>query len=48
MWKNLEDLVLKSNRNVIQTVIVNNIEYKTNIKIAIRFNEYFVNSIKAI
>ena len=29
MWKNIKDPVLKSNRNVIKTVIFNNVEYKT-------------------
>ena len=45
MWK---DLVLKSNRNLIKTVIFNNVEYKTNAEIANNFNEYFVINIKEI
>ena len=44
MWKNIKDLMLKSNRNV----IINNVEYKINAEIANNFNEYFVSSIRKI
>ena len=49
MWNNIKDLVLKSNRNVIKTVMIfNNVEYKTNAEITNNFNEYYVNSIREI
>lgn len=48
MWKEIKDLVLNKNKNVIQNVIFNNIEYKENLQIASHFNKYFVDSIKSI
>lgn len=48
MWREIKDLVLKKNKNVIQSVIFNNIEYKDNYNIASQFNNYFIQSIKEI
>lgn len=48
MWKQIKELVLKRNKNVIKTVIFNEIEYKDNFQIATQFNKYFVDSIKSI
>ena len=46
MWKEIKDLVLKKPKDVIETVIFNQIECKKNSEIANNFNEYFADSIK--
>ena len=44
----IKELVLKTSKNVLKSVIFNNIEYNINSEIAEKFNDYVVNSIKEI
>ena len=43
MWCKIKELVLRKPKNVIKTVIHENIEYKEDTKMATIFNKYFVN-----
>lgn len=48
MWNEIKSLVIKKPKNVIKSVIFNQVEYKDNLQIANKFNNYFVDSIKEI
>ena len=48
MWYKIKELVLKTPKNVMKSVIFNNIEYNINSEIAEYFNNYFVDSIRDI
>ena len=48
MWYKIKELVPRTPKNVIKSVIFNNIEYNINSEIAESFNNYFVDSIRDI
>ena len=48
MWYKIKGLVQRTPKNMIKSVIFNNIEYNINSEIAENFNNYFVDSIRDI
>ena len=48
MWYKIKELVLRTPKNVIKSVIFNNIEYNINSEIAENINNYFVDGIRDI
>lgn len=48
MWKEIKKLVLREQKNSIKSIVFNGKEYKDELTIAKKFNEYFIESVKEI
>ena len=48
MWYKIKELVLKTSKNIIKSVIFSNTEYNISSEMAENFNNYFVDSIREI